>query len=123
MPQPPTGPASYAAATNTLLAHLAQPEHVYVRVGSQQKPLAAPYAGPYLVVSKGTMTFTIQVGQRQEIIFMDRLKAHTSPSRVSPAEAVSRGRPPKTPAPLLQSSLRLCEAADWGGGPLWRIVS
>jgi hypothetical protein len=37
---------------------------MYVRVGSQQKPLAAPYAVPYLVVSKGDKTFTIQVGQR-----------------------------------------------------------
>jgi hypothetical protein len=90
----------------------------YMHVGGQQKPLAAPYAGPYLVVSKGAKTFTIQVGQRQEIIFMDRLKAHTSPSRVSSAEAVSRGRPPKTPAPLLQSSLRLCEAPDCVGGGL-----
>ena len=48
-----------------------------MRVGSQQKPLAAPYAGPYLVVSKGGKTFTIQVGQRQEIVSVDRLKPHT----------------------------------------------
>jgi hypothetical protein len=39
---PPTRPASYAAAANTPLAHLAQSEHLYVRVGGQQKPLAAP---------------------------------------------------------------------------------
>jgi hypothetical protein len=29
---------------------------------AQQKPLAAPYAGSYLVVSKGAKMFTIQVG-------------------------------------------------------------
>jgi hypothetical protein len=46
---------------------------VYVRVGSQQRTLAAPYAGPYLVVSKGAKTFTIQVGQRQEIVSVDWL--------------------------------------------------
>ncbi len=40
-----------------------------------QKPLVAPYAGPFLVVSKGAKTF--QVGQRQELVSMDHLKAHT----------------------------------------------
>jgi hypothetical protein len=55
-------------SANAPLAHLAQAEHAYVRVGSQQKPLASPYAFPYLVVSKGAKTFTIQVGKRQEVI-------------------------------------------------------
>jgi hypothetical protein len=71
---------------------------VYVWVGGQQKPLAAPYAGPYLVVSTGAKTFTIQVGQRQEIVSVDRLKPHTSLGPVSSAEAASRGRPPRMPA-------------------------
>ncbi len=68
---------------------------MYVRVGGQQKPLAAPYTGPYLV---GAKTFTIQVGQRQEIVSVDRLKPHTGLGPVSPAEAASRGRPPRMPA-------------------------
>ncbi len=84
-------------------AHLAKAEHVYVRVGGQQKPLAAPYAGPYLVVSKGAKTFTIQVGHWQEIVSVDRLKPHTGLDPVSPAEAASRGRPPKmSAAPSIQ---------------------
>ncbi len=88
---------------------------MYVRVGGQQKPLAAPYAGPYLVVSKGAKTFTIQVGHWQEIVSVDRLKPHTGSGLITPAEAASRGRP------LLLSSLHLHEVADWGG-PMWRIV-
>jgi hypothetical protein len=120
VPRPPTRLLSYAAAANTPPAQLAQADHVYVRVGGQQKPLAAPYAGPYLVVSKGAKTFTIQGGQRQEIVSVDRLKPHTGLGPVFPAEAASRGRPPRMPA-LLQSSLQLHEAADWGG-LLWRIV-
>jgi hypothetical protein len=56
------------------------------------------YASPYLMVSKGAKTLTVQVGQRQETIYMDRLKAHTGSSPVEPAEAASRGRPPKKPA-------------------------
>jgi hypothetical protein len=41
VPPLPTRPLSYAAA-NTPPAHLALADHVYVRVGGQQKPLAAP---------------------------------------------------------------------------------
>ncbi len=83
--------------------HLAKAEHVYVRVGGQQMPLVAPYAGPYLVVSKGVKTFTIQVGQRQEIVSVDRLKPHTGSGPITPAEAASRGRPPKmSAAPSIQ---------------------
>jgi len=41
VPPPPTRPLSYAAAANTPPAHLARAEHVYVRVGGQQKPLAS----------------------------------------------------------------------------------
>ena len=86
-----------------------------MRVGGQQKPLAAPYAGPYLVVSKGAKTFTIQVGQRQEIVSVDRLKPHKARAqslllRPPLAAVLPRCRP------LLLSSLRLHEAADWGGG-------
>jgi hypothetical protein len=49
MPPPRTRSLSYAAAANTPPAHLARAEHVSVHVGGQQKPLAAPYAGPYLL--------------------------------------------------------------------------
>ncbi len=98
VPPPPTRPLSYAAAANTPPAHLARAEHMYVRVGGQQRPLEAPYASPYLVVSKGAKTFTIQVGQRQEIVSVDRLKLNTGLGPVSPAEAASRDRPPKMPA-------------------------
>jgi hypothetical protein len=68
MPSPPMRPASYEAAANTPLIQQSQVDHVYVRVDGQQKPVAAPYAGPNLVVFKMAKTFTIQVGQRQEII-------------------------------------------------------
>jgi hypothetical protein len=98
VPPPPTRPLSYAAAANTPPAHLARAEYMYVPVGGQQKPLAAPYAGPYLVVSKGAKTFTIQVGQRQEIVSVDRLKPHTGSGPLTLAEAASRGRPPKMSA-------------------------
>ncbi len=47
VPLPPTRLASYAEAANSPPAHLAKAEYVYVHIGGQQKPLAAPYASPY----------------------------------------------------------------------------
>jgi hypothetical protein len=92
-----------------------------MRVGGQQKPLAAPYGGPYLVVSKGAKTFTIQVGQRQEIVSVDRLKPHYGLGPVSPAEAAPRCRPPRMPAapsvqPAPSTSCRL------GGDPVENCI-
>jgi hypothetical protein len=60
-----------------------------------QKLLAAPYAGPYQVVTKGAKTFTIQIGHRQEIVTEDCLKAQAGSDPVSPAEAASYGCPSK----------------------------
>ncbi len=64
---------------------------MYVRAGSQQKTLAAPYAGSYQLVAKGAKTFTIQVGQRQEINSVYCKKAHSGSGPVSPAVDASRG--------------------------------
>ena len=46
------------------------------------------------------MHYTVHVDQRQEIVSVDRLKAHTDYGPVSPAEAAFGGRPPKKPAAL-----------------------
>jgi hypothetical protein len=112
VPPPPTRPETYVAAADTRPAHIAQAEQVYMRVGGQQKPLAAPYAGPFLLISKGPKTFTIQVGKRQEAISVDRLKAHIGLSPGSPCKALPRSWPPFHP------SLHLREAADWGRSPV-----
>jgi hypothetical protein len=64
---PPTQPVSYTAA-----AHLAGAECVNVQIGSQLKPLAAPYANLYKMLAKGAQAFTNQVGHKQEFIAVDR---------------------------------------------------
>ena len=74
-----------------------------MRVGGQQRPLAAPYAGPYQVIERGAKTFKIQIGSMTEVVSVDRLKAHTGPAPVAVAEATSRGRPKKkTATPSVQ---------------------
>jgi hypothetical protein len=57
-------------------------------------PLAPVYWGPYEVLAKHAKTFRLRVGGREEVISVDRLKAHTGPGPVVPASPPSRGRPP-----------------------------
>ena len=95
---PPTRPASYAAAANTPPAHLAVADWVYVRRGGQLKPLADPYAGPFLVEKRGAKYFIIKIGPRSETVSVDRLKAHTGAEPVSQAMPSPRGRPIKQAA-------------------------
>jgi hypothetical protein len=61
---PPTRPASYAAVTNTPPVHLAKADHVYVRVGGQQKPLVAPCDGPYPCGLQGGQDFHYPSGPK-----------------------------------------------------------
>ncbi len=98
MAPPPTQPASYAAAADTPQAHLAVADWVYVRRGGQLKPLAEPYAGPFLVEKRGAKTFNVKIGQKLETISVDRLKAHTGDAPVSPAMPAPRGWPSKQAA-------------------------
>jgi hypothetical protein len=66
----------------------------YMQVGGQQKPLTAPYAGPYQVVAKRGEDLHHPGGPEAG----DLLKALTGSSPVSTAEAATRGRPTKKPA-------------------------
>ncbi len=87
----------------------------FVCISGQQKLLAAPYAGPYQVLTKGAKTFTIQVGKGQDIVSVDRQKVHIGFGLVFPAEAASCGRLLKKPsAPTVQPAISFHEAADWG---------
>ncbi len=99
------------ASTTYANSSPAKAEHVYVRAGGLicRPILGGCHGGKVLHHPSGL--------RRQEIISLDRLKAHTSPSPVSPAETASRGCPPEKPAAILQSSLRHHEAGG-GGGPV-----
>ncbi len=85
---------SYAAIADSPPAHLASACFVYVRRGGGVPPLAPLYWGPYEVLAKHAKTFWLRVGGHEEVVSVDRLKAHTGPSPVVPAPPPSRGRPP-----------------------------
>ena len=93
LPPPPTRPSSYAAAADTPPSHVAEAMWVYVRRGGQLKPLVSPYVGPFQVLRGGAKTFTLQIGEKQEVVSVDRLPSHTGTALVSPAVPASRGQP------------------------------
>ena len=71
---------------------------VFIRRDSHRPPLTPPYEGPYKVLQRGTKSFQIDVGGREEAISVDRLK----PAFVDTTLPVQlgypkrRGRPPKS---------------------------
>ncbi len=65
--------------------------------GGAGTPLAAPYVGPYEVVSSGPKFFSLKVGDRVETVSVDRLKPHQGQHPPVVAEAAKRGRPRKVP--------------------------
>ncbi len=96
--------------------HAFSPGGSCVCTSGQQKPLAAPYGGPYLVVSKGAKTFTIQMDQRQEIVSVDSVKGpHWPWSGVSKRGRLSRLNSKKGSSSNNQTSLKT--RTGGGGGP------
>jgi hypothetical protein len=70
---------TYAEVAAWPPTHLAQAQFVYVRKGGRVPPLEPLYAGPHEVIRKSAKTFTIRLGDREEVVSVDRLKAHTGP--------------------------------------------
>ncbi|GFO49354.1 transposon ty3-g Gag-Pol polyprotein [Plakobranchus ocellatus] len=73
---------------------------VFIRHDGYRGPLQRPYDGPFQVVAPGVKTFRVMVGDREEIISVDRLKlAHVDLiSSVPVTQPLRRGRPPLQPA-------------------------
>ncbi|XP_078252912.1 uncharacterized protein LOC144592254 [Rhinoraja longicauda] len=106
------GPASSHGSTAVHVpADLQDCEFVFLRRDSHRPPLQLVYQGPFRVLKRGTVTFTLQVGTRQELVSVSRLKpAHLDPDRpVLVAQPPCRGRPlagtPVSPAASLPSPL------------------
>jgi transposase InsO family protein len=70
---PPRAP-SYAQVVDSPPAHLAMARFVYVRRGGCVPPLAPFYVGPYEVLSKHAKTFTLKVGDKSEVVSVDRVE-------------------------------------------------
>jgi hypothetical protein len=82
---------------------LMEVEFVYIRRGGTGPPLAPPYLGPYKVLRREAKFFIIQIGSREEVVSIDRLKPHLGNSPVTAAVPPTRGRPVAAPVPAQAS--------------------
>jgi hypothetical protein len=97
LPIDPPRTCTYAEVAARPPAHLAQAKFVYIRRGGRVPPLEPLYVGPCEVIRKSAKTFTVRLGNKEEAVSVDRLKAHSGPGPVQSASPPLRGRPPARP--------------------------
>jgi transposase InsO family protein len=95
---PPTRPLTYAQAAAACPPALLAAEHVYVRRGGVVPPLSPLYVGPFRVKERAQKFFKLEIGGREEVVSVDRLKPHLGKAPVAAAQPPSRGRPCKSTA-------------------------
>ena len=71
---------------------------VFIRRDARRAPLQRPYEGPFKVIERGPKTFKVVMGNREETVSVDRLKA----AIIDPSDAVVVAIPPKRGRPRLQ---------------------
>ena len=47
---------------------------MFVRHDAVRKPLQSPYDGPYRVLKRADKHYTLEIGNRKEVVSLDRLK-------------------------------------------------
>ena len=85
---------------STVPRSLENTKYVFIRTDAHRGPLQRPYTGPYKVIRSGTKTFLIDIGGREELISIDRLK----PAHVDLKEPVTVAIPPRRGRPPTQLS-------------------
>ena len=68
-----------------LPAALLKAKFVFVREDAVILTLAPRYRGPYLVLERRSKYFRLQIGSKQEVVFVDKLKPVFSDATVTPA--------------------------------------
>ncbi len=95
---PPTRPLTYAQVAAACPPALLAAEYVYVRRGGVVPPLSPLYVGPFRVKERAPKFFKLEIGGREEVVSVDRLKPHLGKAPVAAAEPPARGRPSKSAA-------------------------
>ena len=72
---------------------------VLVRRDGHVPPLSPLYEGPYKVLTRSQRTFRLQVGNRVEVVSVQRLKPAITSDEEKPAEPPRRGCPPRRVPP------------------------
>ena len=76
---------------------LVKADFVFIREDSSVPSLSPLYRGPYKVLERRDKFFRLQIGDRVDVVSVDRLKPVVSDSSVVPASPPVRGRPPLRP--------------------------
>lgn len=79
--------------------------YVFVRRDAHRTPLQRPYEGPFRVIAKGTKAFKVEMGERIELISIDRLK----PAHLDMDQPVEMARPRPRGRPRLPPEKRVVE--------------
>ena len=87
---------------------------MFVREDAYVPPLAPLYLGPYLVLEWRTKFFCLQLGDRTNVVSVDRLKPAFSDEAISLALLPLHGRPALAPAPVSRQPPPPLSAVVWG---------
>jgi hypothetical protein len=79
-----TRPLPSSSTVDRVPPQLWTASHVYIRRGGVLPPLAPPYAGPYAVTARADKFFTVQIGDKEDTVSIDRLKPHLGTEMVLP---------------------------------------
>ena len=99
----PVPTSTHGTPRSNIPKELLSAKFVFIRHDAHRTPLQRPYDGPFQVIAAGEKTFRVQIGNREELISIDRLKpAHLDPDNPPLlAQPPPRGRPPNK-APVIQ---------------------
>ena len=64
--------------------------YVFVRHGARRTPLTRPYDGPFRVLEKGEKFFRVKVGNKEQVVTVDRLKPAFGFTDPAPPEAAKK---------------------------------
>ena len=95
VPEVPRMPAHHDKRPVSVPKSLQKYPYVFVRVDGHRRPLDRPHQGPYKVLSRYEKYFTLDLGNRQDNVSIDRLK----PALAAPTVTRS-GRVSVPPAPF-----------------------
>ena len=75
-------PPGYPSRDRCTLTEPSIPEHIFIRHDAVQKPLQAPYDGPYKVLERKGKSYILRINGQERTVSLDRLKpAHLDPGQ------------------------------------------